>query len=115
MANKIVPQGLFGQLRGPFTAGENIKQTKMQNDNSSIYTFLGISIAEKDFMLFGKNEENETQPYSLRFMINGEEFWIGRTQMYETSQEIELNSLVFPDGAPASTLIEYRLSKIDGE
>lgn len=108
----IKGKGIFGQLVGPFEAGHNyVPEIKAfvggRDAGKQPYVDLGISIDEKDFMLFGKREND--QAASFEFAINGQTFFMGRTDMYETSDYIHLTSLTFPKGAPASTKVEFRV------
>lgn len=115
----IQANGRFGQIQGPFTKNTNLKDLIATDAGYTevptiLYANLGITYAEKDAMIFGQGPEPDyTTPYSLRFQItNGTEsyeIWLGRTQMYETDQEIGFDSLVFLDDAPASVIIDYRL------
>ena len=109
----IDPQGKFGQIRGPFTSNQDIA-TIIKNTEAitgTLYVELGVSYAEKDAMIYGKSPEGVI-PSSLDMMINGNSIWMGRTDMYETDDFIPLRSFTFPQGAPASTLIEYRIARI---
>lgn len=107
----IEPQGKFGQIRGPFANGEDVALIIRQIEGISAtpYVELGVTYAEKDAMIYGKERDN-TIPSSLKMLINGNEIWMGRTHMYETDGVVPLTSFVFPQGAPASVLVEYRLS-----
>lgn len=108
----ITGKGIFGQLVGPFEAGHNyVPEIKAfisgRDTGKQPYVDLGISIAEKDFMLFGKREND--QAASFEFAINGQTFFMGRTDMYETSDYIKLDTLTFPKGAPASVTVDFRI------
>ena len=106
----IEPNGKFGQIRGPFTNGQDIAQIIRDREGvTNVYTELGVTYAEKDAMIYGKSRSGE-MPSSLEMMINGNSIWMGRTDMYETDGIIPLRSFTFPQGAPISTLIEYRLA-----
>lgn len=106
--------GIIGQIQGPFSSNTNVVQlinAKIGKPfGEPIFAKLGISLAEKDYMIFGA-EEDGTMPTSFKFYLDqGEgatEFWVGRTQIYESDEGITIKSLVFPQGAPASVLIEY--------
>ena len=87
------------QVQGPLESGDIIKIMSLAK--------IGISIAEKDFMLFGKREND--QAASFEFAINGQTFFMGRTDMYETSDYIKLDTLTFPKGAPASVTVDFRI------
>lgn len=110
----IKATGRFGQIRGPFTknvdlVGLIITDAKVTEEyRNKAYIELGISYAEKDAMIYGGPVE--AIPTSLKFSLNGQEIWIGRTDIYETDDAIKLNQLEFLEhDAPASVLIEYRL------
>ena len=64
---------------------------------------IGISINEDDYMKAGSTSGNK----SFRFLINGNQIWMGRTYLYQTIKPIENNvTIQFPDGAPESVLVE---------
>ena len=64
---------------------------------------LGISISEKDFMQAGSS----TGDSSIQVKINGQSqtIFIGRTFIYQTQEQYDITSVQFPNGAPASTLV----------
>ena len=104
--------GIMGQLQGPFTEGTNIipyiinKVNSMGgNINNPIFAKIGITLAEKDFMLFGENKSS----FKMLITIDGDtqEIWMGKTQIYESDNGLNLSSLIFPQGAPASVFIDY--------
>ena len=108
--------GFIGQIQGPFSPTKNIVRlinAKIGKPlTAPIFAKLGVSLAEKDFMIFGAEEDSqEKMPTSFKFLLDQgegeEEFWVGRTQMYESDEGIKVHSLIFPQGAPASVLIEY--------
>ncbi len=82
------------QYQGPF-------------DTSSIVIdfpcILGISVNEKDFMQAG----SPTGDGSIQVKINNQlqPIFIGRTFIYQTQEQYDITSIQFPNGAPASTLI----------
>lgn len=80
--------GTIEQFQGPFEEGYEI------NFIPNICR-LGISISEDDFM---KNQ-------NFSFTLNGQTIQMGKTQIYEMEQPTVNTSLIFPDGAPASVLV----------
>ena len=85
----------------------DIKQYQGPFDNS-IMTFdfpivLGVSISQKDFMLAGSQDGDS----GVQIKINGQSntIRIGRTFIYQTQEQYGINSVQFPEGAPASTLL----------
>lgn len=64
---------------------------------------LGISVSEKDFMQAG----SPTGDSSIQVKINGrsQTIFIGRTFIYQTQEQYNITSVQFPNGAPASTLV----------
>ena len=95
------------QVQGPLENGDIIKIMSLAK--------IGISIAEKDFMI-------KSSPISsFNFIIHrqqndeGEEIWMGRSCIYETDEENKQNkypmiySIQFPNGAPQSCLINITL------
>lgn len=81
------------QFKGPFAVGQAVNLGK---GNCKI----GISIGEKDFMRISQ------QNSSFQFEINGQLFFMGRTCMYQTDQKIDDATIVFPNGAPLSTIVD---------
>lgn len=91
--------GTIEQYQGPFSAGSTL--TFEGN------CILGVSIGEDDFMKLGSPSGDR----SFRFLINGQQIWMGRTYMYQTEKQLEndrgeINTIEFPDGAPASVKVE---------
>ena len=95
------------QVQGPLRDGDTIEITSLAK--------IGISIAEKDFMI------KSSPVSSFNFIIHhssndeGEEIWMGRSCIYETDEENKQNkypmiySIQFPNGAPQSCLINITL------
>lgn len=84
--------GTILQYKGPFSAGASFSLEKS--------TKFGISINEKDYMKL------DGQGKKLAFIIDGQQIHLGETFMYETDNAIASGSIIqFPEGAPASTLI----------
>lgn len=84
----MADSGTIEQFRGPFEQGTTI------SFNPNVCR-LGISMSEDDFM---KNQD-------FSFTLNGQTIQMGKTQIYEMEQPTVNTSLIFPDGAPASVLI----------
>ena len=93
--NLNLTNGMIGQVQGPLTSTDNI------NFNGN-YVKLGISLGEKDLMTY-----TESEYHGFMFQINDALIRLGRDGMYETDDVIQINQLTFPQGAPASLLIEY--------
>ena len=87
--------GTIEQYQGPFDSGYTITL-----DGQCI---IGISVSEDDFMLTG----SETGDSSIQFSINNnsQTIFIGRTFIYQTQQQYQINTITFPSGAPESTLV----------
>ena len=64
---------------------------------------LGISVGQKDFMQAGSRDADS----SIQIKINGQSqtIFIGRTFIYQTQEQYNITSVQFPNGAPASTLV----------
>ena len=119
-------KGIIGQLTGPFESTDNII-TIIQNKediDTSIFFKLGISISEKYYMVYTQETVNEghvSVDGRFNFIItfgneltgSGTEFWLGKTQIYESDEGLYIKELIFPQGAPASTLIEYTILSRD--
>lgn len=93
--NLNLTNGSIGQIQGPLTSVDTI------NFNKS-FVKLGISIGEKDLMTYQESENK-----SLMFQIDNELIKLGQDGIYETDDVVQINQLTFPQGAPASLLIEY--------
>ena len=85
--------GTIKQFKGPFDAGYTLP---LQNGNCKI----GISIGEKDFMRISQ------QNSGFKFVINGEQLYMGRTCMYQSDRQIDNVTISFPQGAPLSTIVD---------
>lgn len=84
----MADSGTIEQFQGPFGTSYTIPLQKN-------ICRLGISISEDDFM---KNQD-------FSFTLNGQTIQMGKTQIYEMEQPTVNTSLIFPDGAPASVLV----------
>lgn len=81
--------GRLGQLLGPFSPGEEIinlisADTKTKNVKLGIQTTIDTIV-----------------------LINGESIQIGRTGIYELDEIMNISSIIFPNGAPENTIIDY--------
>lgn len=94
MADDIIKPGQIKQFRGPFSVGHTI--------NTSGKCHIGISIGEKDYMKLGSEDADS----SFRFLINGQEIWMGRTYIYEMTEDISNVHISFIDGAPSSIIVD---------
>ena len=110
--------GIIGQLVGPFASNTNIITliTAKEGVSSPIFFKLGISLGEKDYMIYTREEvENDRISVKKRFNFEinlgdgYEVFWLGKTQIYESDSGLSISGLKFPEGAPVSTLIEYTI------
>ena len=81
--------GQIGQIKGPFSSEENVLSDLLTGK-------IGISIGEKDLM---KGD--------FYFRINDSLYLMGETGMYEIDEPYVISSIVFPNGAPASVIIDY--------
>lgn len=82
-----------GQLKGPFTAGEELF-TKIQNDAAIAVSFvkhLGVQ-ADKGSII----------------SINNKDVEIGKTGIYEIGNT-EIKSLIFVQDMPENTIIDYTI------
>lgn len=89
--------GVIQEFKGPFK--QELGNTQLSiSGNCKI----GISIGEDDFMSLGNQDFNR----SLRVFINDNEVWMGRTYIYETGEQVNKTKIVFPNEAPASTIVD---------
>ena len=93
--------GTMEQYQGPFDENESF-----QFNHPCV---IGLSVSEDDYMQAGAplDQQGQIQDQSIRFTINGEQIWLGRTYIYETEQQTGISEVVltFPDGAPDSILL----------
>jgi len=110
--------GIMGQLTGPFSSNDNIITLigRKEGLSTPIFFKLGISLGEKDYMVYTRESVvNDCINVIKRFTFTvdlgdgDEEFWLGKTYIYESDEGLYIASLKFPEGAPASTLIEYTI------
>lgn len=115
-------QGIIGQLAGPFSKNQNVIPliANKEGVTAPIFFKLGISLGEKDYMIYTKEKVTKEEQtikvevekrftFELNLGSGYEEFWLGKTQIYESDDGLNITGLRFPDGAPASTLIEYTI------
>lgn len=111
MANNFLT-GTVGQYKGPFSANQIISIDTEYNLQ------LGISIGEKDAMVnwssLSEEEEKEKWPWtpsSLIVIIDGNEKQtvLGKKYIYNPDTKIFHHTIVFPNGAPASTIVDYMI------
>ena len=88
--------GAVGQLKGPFSQNESFAFI-------GVKVKLGVSVGEKDFMQFG----NPTGNNGFAIRLDNELIRIGRTFLYETDDATDFVQLSFPQGAPASLIVDY--------
>lgn len=99
MANITInkPVGSIGQIQGPFSENDVISFSNNYNYK------IGIIIGDPDFMTFGNsNDKGFTMKIDNDTLIR-----FGREGIYELDDEISLSSLKFPQGAPASVIVDY--------
>ena len=92
--------GSIGQIQGPFS--ENDVFTFRGLNDGIVYVKLGIIINDKDLMTFGDSED---KGFTVR--INGDLIRFGWEGIYELDEVMKIDSLSFPQGAPASVIIDY--------
>ena len=88
--------GYLGQVKGPFNNGENIFSTRVLLPEGCKIKF-GISIDPYDLLI---------RP-EWGFRVNERYIKMGKTGMYEIDEPMIVSSLTFPEGAPASILVEF--------
>ena len=112
-----VVEGIMGQIQGPFRSDQNIAamiKTKEGVTENAVFAKIGITVGEKDYMIYNRPASGnvEAKRFSFMLQLNGEdeeEFWVGNTQIYESDDGLAIVSLRFPEGAPASTLVDYMI------
>ena len=105
-----VQKGTIAQYRGPFPIGYTLNLEGQSPNNNCI---IGISVDEKDYMSNGTpHDEDRNHTWGrlygedIVFTINNQQIHLGKTQMYETEQQINNTIIQFPNGAPASLKVE---------
>lgn len=93
--------GAIGQLRGPFALGESFSFPNVK-------VRLGVCIGEKDFMKAGN--PNDNNGYAIQ--INDQLIRLGRTYIYESTEDTDVTTLSFPQGAPASLIVDYEVIRV---
>lgn len=86
--------GQIGQFKGPFEANEIIT---LDSEHS---LRLGISIGEKDSM---------SSNWELLVQIDNKEILVKYQLIYNPDAAIDHHTIVFPNGAPASTIVDYMI------
>ena len=93
--------GTMEQYPGPFNHGYTISLT-----GSCV---IGISINEDDYMSTrGNTEQARNNKVDFNFLINSvpQTFQIGINFIYQTEQAAKVTYISFPQGAPASLLVD---------
>ena len=109
--------GAVGQLEGPFNQGTSFS---LVSHFDIARMKLGVSIGEKDLMkldasggfYFIINNEQIHMKFSIDDSEEQPQFLLTKSCLYETERETEISTISFPNGAPASTIIEYSIQKI---
>ena len=84
--------GRLGQLLGPFSPGEEIINLISATNTNSQYRDMKLGIQTAIDTIVN---------------INGKSIQIGRTGLYELDEIMSVSSIVFPNGAPENTIIDY--------
>ena len=93
----------FGQIIGPFEAGQNVLLKIQQQENNSVNVLvkLGIShIGDFDLDIYGKYISEQ------HILINNIDFQLGKTRMLEL-EDCQITSIVFQNDADDKWYIDY--------
>ena len=93
----------FGQIIGPFEAGQNVLLKIQQQENNSVNVLvkLGISyIGNFDLDIYGKYISEQ------HILINNIDFQLGKTRMLEL-EDCQITSIVFQNDANNKWYIDY--------
>ena len=106
--------GAIGQEKGPFNSGQNFS---FINNEKGTFIKFGISIGEKDLMKmdtfhFKVNNEDIYMKFSFDEEEGQNQFLLTKPCLHETERYTEINSITFPEGAPASVILEYSIQSI---
>jgi hypothetical protein len=88
--------GRVGQVVGPFTAGLDLLE-----DNAPIGAFTPETTKPILYKLGIQTDEG------TQVEVNGVTIKIGKTGVYELDNVVAVKTLVFPNGAPANTLVDF--------
>ena len=88
--------GRIGQVVGPFTANLDLLQ-----DNAPIGAFTPETTRPILYKLGIQSEQGTI------VQINNVNIRIGKTGIYELDNVVDIKALVFPNGASASTIIDF--------
>lgn len=91
-------QGSIGQIKGPLAINDSITFSTSNVAGRPPDLKLGISIDEKDLM---------TYEWRFPVVINDISISVGSTGRYEIDDNIAIDTISFPQGAPASVIIDY--------
>lgn len=92
----MLQNGHVGQVVGPFSANVDLL-----DDNQAI----GIFTPEKDRPVIYKLGI-QALPGTV-VQINGNNIKVGATGIYELDDIIKITSIIFPEGAPNTTIIDF--------
>lgn len=93
----------FGQIIGPFEAGQNVllKIQQQEDNNVNVLIKLGISyVGDFDLDIYGKYISEQ------HILINNIDFQLGRTRMLEL-EDCQITSIVFQNGVDDRWYIDY--------
>lgn len=93
----------FGQIVGPFEAGQNVflKIQQQENNNVNVLVKLGISyVGDFDLDIYGKYISEQ------HILINNINFQIGKTRMLEL-EDCQITSIVFKNNTDDRWFIDY--------
>ena len=118
--------GSIKQYRGPFNPEDIIEING--------HCIIGFSTSEDDYMEWGSRLDEHGQiiqksiPIQIKVQKGNSQqqfqIWLGRTCMYQTQHQVDnITQIIFPQGAPSSTLIEVvycsatpkEIKEIEGE
>ncbi len=88
--------GRIGQVLGPFNAGVDLLE-----DNAPIGTFTPETTRPILYKLGIQTDEGTIVE------VNNVPVKIGKTGIYELDNIVDIKKLVFPNGAPANTIIDF--------
>lgn len=93
----------FGQIVGPFEAGQNVflKIQQQENNNINVLVKLGISyVGDFDLDIYGKYISEQ------HILINNIDFQLGKTRMLEL-EDCQITSIVFQNDVDDKWYIDY--------
>lgn len=100
--------GFYGQISGPFAAGEEIFTKVKQQSIQPIDYISKLGIHHMGTYNLDINGIRQLQEFVL---INGEQYQIGKTRMLEL-EDTQITSIIFPEDVDDTYYIDYQYMSV---